>query len=410
MNRLPTETKIRVNNRKLLLIPVLLITAALVSGVAIYWILFWFVLLWFFMSFIWLWYTAKNVDIDMELAPEVVERKESVDLKIKVFNDSFLPFPHSFFQWDSFSQLEEEGTFQIVDGNNMPDRDEAITDMNLLGGWQRHYQVLCPRRGKHTIGPLKIVLSSPFGIIELEILVEGTKQVKVLPRVLSLNGDVKLAASEPQGTRKNQYDRPMDYTEPHDLRPFMHGDPPKLINWKVSAKHNDLYIRRVENTGEMKVLLCLELERKLYQSGAEQDWLMECTLALMGYFLNAGIKTGILTFDQQPQYFIPSSQKKALSFAQHFFLGLTAEKTKESLLNYILNGNWDINEYQIIWITPVMTWAHVPKLAQIETNAGKLDVLVGEPEAEDALASQYASYYLSPDNTHQINVREVKLG
>lgn len=378
-------------------IPVPVLILAFISGVSVYWILFWFIVLWLGGSLAWLLYTAWNLELDIELKDQVMIRKESTSIKIRLFNESFLPFPYGELLTNNWSYRDMSGAnqklfdqdqkqddnhtriFQFFFNDRQVDSWVEVTDINPLGGWQRVFDVKCYTRGKFYIGPMKIRIFSPFSVFLVEKKFDEKELVTVQPRLLSFIGQFDASGSDPQGItrKKNTFFQPMDYMEVHDLRPFVSGDPLKLINWKVSARQGELYVKRIENTGDERLLLCVEFSKKYYYSREQQDLLLEKALSVVKYFSDNNIQLGILTIDDNLRYLPPSSGRNQWQLARKLFTDLK-RNTSENLPSYFQRTSQTMKGNKILWLTPYLDRHYKQGLKTLASGGTQITLLIDQ--------------------------------
>ncbi|MGI8901735.1 MAG: DUF58 domain-containing protein [Nocardioides sp.] len=113
--------------------------------------------------------------------------------------------------------------------------------------WKRSvsYVVRSEVRGKFTIGPMKVRLSDPFGMVELDRTFQSMTSLVVTPRVLALPA-VPLSGAW-TGSGDN---RPRAFAsgsaEDVTVREYRRGDDLRRVHWRSSAHAGDLMVRREE--------------------------------------------------------------------------------------------------------------------------------------------------------------------
>lgn len=358
-----------------------LLAMALFSGVSLYWIAFWFLLLWLTGSALWLFWTARNLEMELQVQTVITERNSSVPLHVSLLNRTFLPLPLS----ELYFTENREGSFprhyHIYYRNYRIEEKMEIQHSAPYMKWQKRFQVECFSRGHHFIGPLMVRLYSPFGNMVIEKRFFQLQEIVVRPRLLNFTGTFSPYHKELREKRINNSYTPLDSRESYDLRPFAHGDSPKLINWKVSARQGDLYARRFENTGENRLLLCVELSPSLYKSSLEQDLVLEKALSLMGYLLAEGFQVGALTSDGKIRYLPSGPGKKQLFLARKMFTKMSPAP-RGNLLEHVLNDSRKFKETSLFWVVPNLSASYLLDLAKLKKRGIKLTHFVTSDELE----------------------------
>lgn len=96
------------------------------------------------------------------------------------------------------------------------------------------YDVTYDRRGTHEIGPATVRVRDVLGLVEAEYEVSGRTPVLVYPHVYSVGDPVAtLRTLGPQTDERTEFD---------EIREYVPGDSLRDVNWKTSAKHDDLLV------------------------------------------------------------------------------------------------------------------------------------------------------------------------
>ena len=134
--------------------------------------------------------------------------------------------------------------------------------------WKRQvgYLVRSDVRGKFTIGPMKVRLSDPFGMVELDRTFQTTSSLVVTPRVIPLP-PVPLSGAW-TGSGDN---RPRAFAsgsaEDVTVREYRRGDDLRRVHWRSSAHAGELMVRREEQPWQSRATLFLD-NRKIAHVGS----------------------------------------------------------------------------------------------------------------------------------------------
>ena len=116
--------------------------------------------------------------------------------------------------------------------------------------------------GKKSLGPLKLAVHDPFGLVEAEHECPGTFEIIVRPGVHSL-GKYKAKASRAEHAAGSySVSRPGDGREFFGLREYMPGDSIRRINWKASARAGEPIVNQVDRESFGKVTVFIDLRAK----------------------------------------------------------------------------------------------------------------------------------------------------
>jgi uncharacterized protein (DUF58 family) len=116
-------------------------------------------------------------------------------------------------------------------------------------------------RGRYAWGPLWAWSSYPFGLVRRGVRLVDEEALLVLPRLGRLHrGRLRqflarhVAATEP--IRRAPRERLATEAEFHGLRTFRHGDSPRWIHWRTTARRGELMVREFEDApGEHLILV-----------------------------------------------------------------------------------------------------------------------------------------------------------
>ncbi|HET7387958.1 MAG TPA: DUF58 domain-containing protein [Nocardioidaceae bacterium] len=133
--------------------------------------------------------------------------------------------------------------------------------------WKRSvgYTIRSDVRGKYAVGPMKVRLSDPFGLVELERTFQTVSSLVVTPRVTPL-GVIPLSGAW-TGSGDN---RPRAFAsgsaEDVTVREYRRGDDLRRVHWRSSAHAGELMVRREEQPWQSRATLFLD-NRKISHRG-----------------------------------------------------------------------------------------------------------------------------------------------
>ena len=102
--------------------------------------------------------------------------------------------------------------------------------------------IKCLYRGTYYVGIERIEVTDYFGLFRIAYDFPSKIRMTVKPRILPLNR-LKVADNT-KDVKKNFYSTQLDNVLGNDMRNYTPGDSPRCINWKVSARYNELYVRK----------------------------------------------------------------------------------------------------------------------------------------------------------------------
>lgn len=372
------DVRVKLVHKYYLLTVLLLFLLSLFSGVPVFWVAFWFCLLWGLTSLAWLLFTASRLDLLLEFSPLETMRYGSVNLGLRLWNESLLPLPYNELHIGGYNKDSFTQKFEMYEDGKQVDGYLEIDDSFPLGIWGKSFQVKCLRRGYHLIGPFRLQLYTLFGALSVEICFSSHRKIAVYPRLLPFSDRFFGESAQPQETRINPGYSPfsqLDYTASYDLKPFVPGDPFKLINWKVSARQDEIYVKRPDITTGEKVMLCIEFARVYYSSISDQDLALEKIFSLVNYLLLRGFQVGIMTCSGGKRYLPAGSGKKQFLLIRKLFTGLQPE-SRESLLEHAINVRRAMRgRERLVWIMPNLDPGYLSNLYRLKKKGQKLSLI-----------------------------------
>ena len=186
-------------------------------------------------------------------------------------------------------------------------------EVSLLPGekHERSGRLVCLYRGEYKVGIESIEVQDLLGLFSLKMGRPSTITARVYPRIMKLSSLTALNVSEDTKLlpflllQKNEL-------PDSDSRLYVPGDEAKRVNWKVSAKHQELYVRRYTKIPKEKIRIYLDASSIHREQGDRlilEDALLEVALAILDFYLTERIDAEILYYtDQRFCYKIESKE------------------------------------------------------------------------------------------------------
>lgn len=149
------------------------------------------------------------------------------------------------------------------------------------------------KRGIYNIDDIIIDYKDIFNIWKINYAKKTNKSIKVYPRIINIEEDIKRSNSENNVATCN-IDNKEDTNLIREVRKYEIGDNIRQIHWKLSAKCGQLMIKSFEDETSLTISLFINLnglDSQLYSSYDEQ--IVSYTISII-YFLNTkGYKQNI---------------------------------------------------------------------------------------------------------------------
>jgi uncharacterized protein (DUF58 family) len=147
-----------------------------------------------------------------------------------------------------------------------------------LGAGETHrltYRVRGARRGWYTVGPLLLTVGDVLGVQRRRLSAPAT-QITVFPRIVPLS-ELALPASLSYGPLVGR--RTEDPARPAGVRMYQPGDDVRRLDWKSSARQQQLLVRRADATIAPETTIVVALGRHDYAAQIVQDALERAIVA-----------------------------------------------------------------------------------------------------------------------------------
>lgn len=263
-----------------------------------------------------------GLEIRLEVEDGSVVRGEKLPCTLKLINDTFLPIPE-------VRIVMSEGKIRF--------RPEEITlRCSLRPGEQRefHFEPLCAHCGRARIGATSITVPDYFSL--LEITYERIERVNILPRQQRVDS---LLIAPPREEERRKVDKSYfgDHVPDGQWRLYMNGDDLRRVNWKLSARQQQLIMKNLIPEPKNELILIPDGRETIpdgRQGWIAEDSIVEGTLAIADYFLRRGIALEVVPDPYRRISLAQSSSYQQLykMMSRGFFSGTT--RTDEALLMY----------------------------------------------------------------------------
>jgi uncharacterized protein (DUF58 family) len=149
--------------------------------------------------------------------------------------------------------------------------------VDRLGGGETaalHYRVHGRRRGRHLLGPLRLRLVDPFGLVERSAVGGDTIPLLVLPRVwrLGSGGPARGHGGGGEGAHRSIAVHGEDDVS---TREYRHGDDLRKVHWRATARTGELMVRLEERPWRAQATLLLDTRARAHlvvPPGAPAAW------------------------------------------------------------------------------------------------------------------------------------------
>lgn len=207
------------------------------------------------------------------------------------------------------------------------------------GGEQELQYEVCPKtRGEYQFGDIRLLISGPLGLFARRHTIQAECLIKVYPSIIQMK-EFELRAFSRTATSdglKKLRKIGLSY-EFEQINPYVKGDDIRHINWKASAKRQELMVNRFETERSQSVysVICKNREMRMPFNGLSlMDHAVNTSLAVSNIALHKYDRIGLITFSDKIGSMIKASrERKQLKRVMN---ALYNEKERETEANYDL--------------------------------------------------------------------------
>ncbi len=120
------------------------------------------------------------------------------------------------------------------------------------------YRFPTDRRGRFEVGPLRVTVTDPFGLVQRSRYLLGTEEVIVYPRVRDVLPPPEMGGLDLDREQPQVRSRIEPSGEFHTLRDYAPGDDLRHVHWRSTARRGHLIMRQNEARRRTPVLVLLD--------------------------------------------------------------------------------------------------------------------------------------------------------
>ena len=203
--------------------------------------------------------SLEEVDYKPELSDTHVFPGDEVELTMTVENRKPLPVP-----WLQVTEFLPSGLLPASE-DRVTRRAYAggseIVETVSLNGYERvklRHKVTARHRGFFALGPTDMRSGDLFGLFgSVRRDQRSPEGITVYPAIVPLD-HWSIQAANPMGDVVNPYTLVDDPSRPRSTRDYVPGDPLKRVDWKVSAKRDNLTVRTFDRSVSNDVVILHE--------------------------------------------------------------------------------------------------------------------------------------------------------
>ena len=165
------------------------------------------------------------------------------------------------------------------------------------------------RRGRFTLGPLRLRLVDPFGLVRRTVAGSDTAALLVVPRVRPLQGGPTLAGAGGDGGEGARRSIAVHGEDDVSTREYRHGDDLRLVHWRATARTGELMVRLEEKPYRASATVFLDTRASAHLLGGRGaatsadpaappdtlEWVVEAAASIGAHLLGRGAALRVVT-------------------------------------------------------------------------------------------------------------------
>jgi uncharacterized protein (DUF58 family) len=220
-----------------------------------------------------------------------VMKGDVVQLVIRITNRSFVILPYVniqlFSNWGAFL---ERPNIKVLSLPPFSTRTYTL-----------EYQ--CNYRGCFKIGVHKVEIQDYLGIF---IFTKGNKhpiELSIHPKIIEIENFNRNSSNAPEQRLNNGYGFE-DLTEIEEINPYVYGDNLNKIHWKLTAKRNELMVKKYQRTTVSNPIFLVDLNKIKNTRESNivlEDKHIEAVVAVLKFYIENGAAVSLVYYDREIQ-------------------------------------------------------------------------------------------------------------
>jgi uncharacterized protein (DUF58 family) len=160
-----------------------------------------------------------------------------------------------------------------------------------------HYPIRSDARGRYRIGPLRLRLADPFGLVELTRSFTAVDVLTVVPAVHPLP-PIKLGGAWESGGESVSRSVAIRGDDDAATREYRNGDDLRKVHWRSTARVGKLMVRREERPWQARATLLLDTRADAHRGegpGSSFEWAISALASVGSYVARRGYSMRVIT-------------------------------------------------------------------------------------------------------------------
>ncbi|OPJ59381.1 DUF58 domain-containing protein [Clostridium oryzae] len=216
------------------------------------------------------------------------------------------------------------------------------------------YEIKIDRRGVYNLGNIEIKMQDIAQIASSIKKIKQNTLISVYPKVFKIKLSKLTILSNVDNLKVNSSGIEDPYMV-RENRKYAAGDSLKRINWKISARNNELYVKNEDHVSGHDFNVFIDMNKNNYINGYEdEENLVNMCVSIVSEFNKKSVATKIFINNKENKVMLVKD-KKDFSRLMDYFLYNKSE-SKIDFETYIkANFNEEAHVYNAAFITDVLT-------------------------------------------------------
>jgi uncharacterized protein (DUF58 family) len=177
------------------------------------------------------------------------------------------------------------------------------------------YNLRPVKRGEYNFGFINIYASSPLNMVSKRYKFFGDKTVSVYPSYIQMRKYELLAVSNRLTDTGIKKIRKIGHsTEFEQIKKYVNGDDFRSINWKATARKNELMVNNYDEEKSQQVYSVINMGRVMkmpFKGLSLLDYAINTSLVISNIAIKKQDKAGIVTFSNKVNSILPADNRSA---------------------------------------------------------------------------------------------------
>lgn len=200
--------------------------------------------------------SSTRIAVRRRTAARYAHQGERIPIELAMRNDGRLPA--------SLLLVEDRRPPAIVADGTDDDARVVVQGLRPRQMANLEWHAVGRRRGRYTIGPVRIRLRDPFGLAERSRRYRGTDEIVVFPAIerLSTVGTRGIRHGMDSSASRRVFHRGDEF---HTMRTYVVGDDLRLVHWPSTAHRGTLMVRQHELPWQAGAVVYLDARAYLHR-------------------------------------------------------------------------------------------------------------------------------------------------